>query len=141
MSSVRVLNSVASSILSAVRMLSSIAEVLCRPSKYSILQKQASCRPSRCSIPPKYDQSWPRMVILRLEEILCRPSKYSILQKRASYRPSRCFFQLRKYSDGRYEASSVCANTLSRVRVLNLLASSILSPVSMLPPFAQAFKV
>ena len=139
MSSVRVLDSVASSILSAVRMLSSIAKVLCRPSEYSIFQKQALCRPSRCSIPPKYDQSWPRMVILRSEEILCRPSKYSILQKRASYRPSRCFFQLRKYSDGRYDASSVRANTLSIVRVLNLLASSILSPVSMLPPLAQTF--
>ncbi len=36
------------------------------------------CRPSRCSIQPKYNQSWPRMVILRTKQALCRASECSI---------------------------------------------------------------
>ena len=54
-------------------------QILCRPSEYSIPQHQASCRPSRCVLPSKYNQSWPRMVILLPHQALCRPSEYLLL--------------------------------------------------------------
>ena len=112
-------------------------QALCRPRgcflrlrKYSVARQSThSCR-SKHRVARQDALSNRSITNLGQEWPFSDWNKYSIARQSARFSRS-------KHSVGRRDAFSNCGKTLTAVRVLNPPASSILSAVTMLPPFAQ----